>query len=156
MAGVTDPHKESTWPGSWIAEDCWPSSNVHLVQFLLQPTGQLERIDKVKKASAEASKKSPESPDLKFCPAKTSLLCGQAGDLPITYSTADVAVDQRLDDMLSVCFQSAPLENKLEILGFPELTLDLRADYPSGNLVARLCDVFPDGRSTLICKGGAK
>jgi hypothetical protein len=41
----------------------------------------------------------------------------------------------------------------MEILGFPSLRADVAADSPRAILVARLCDIAPDGTSTLISRG---
>ena len=41
----------------------------------------------------------------------------------------------------------------MEILGAPQLILCISVDRPSAFVVARLCDVFPDGHSTLVSVG---
>jgi hypothetical protein len=41
----------------------------------------------------------------------------------------------------------------VEILGAPELLLDLAADAPVAQLAVRLCDVAPDGRSARVSYG---
>ena len=61
--------------------------------------------------------------------------------------------DQRVEDGLSLCFTSAPLEEQLELLGFPEAVLTLAADRPRALVCVRLCDVAPDGASTLVTRG---
>jgi predicted acyl esterase len=69
---------------------------------------------------------------------------GNPGELPI---------DQRADDGRSLVFDTAPLEAPLEILGTPEVTLKLAIDQLAGVVTARLCEVAPDGASTLISYG---
>jgi predicted acyl esterase len=59
--------------------------------------------------------------------------------------------DQRADDAASLTWEW-PADD-LEILGHPRLRLRLATDAPVANLSAKLCDVFPDGRSALICRG---
>jgi hypothetical protein len=66
---------------------------------------------------------------------------------------AEMAGDQRSDDALSVCFDGAALEAPLELLGAARLTLRLSSDKPLSFLVARLCDVAPDGSSTRMAHG---
>ncbi|HMO71751.1 MAG TPA: CocE/NonD family hydrolase C-terminal non-catalytic domain-containing protein, partial [Paracoccaceae bacterium] len=61
--------------------------------------------------------------------------------------------DQAGDDALSVCFDSAPLEAPLALLGRPVLEIALSCDTPRGHLVARLCDVAPEGSSRRIAHG---
>lgn len=65
---------------------------------------------------------------------------------------AEMPGDQRADDALSVCFEQ-PCPEGLRLLGAPRLTVTLSADQPFGFLVARLCDVAPDGSSTRIAHG---
>ena len=69
---------------------------------------------------------------------------GLAGELP---------ADQRPDDGRSVCFDTEPLSQRIEIFGAPVVTLELAADKPSAMIAARLEDVAPDGASTLVTYG---
>ena len=66
--------------------------------------------------------------------------------------SADLAGDQRPDDALSLTFDSEPLAESLEILGFPEVALELAVDRRDALVAVRLCDVFPDGTSALITR----
>ena len=68
-------------------------------------------------------------------------------------SAVDFAPDQRAEDGRSLCFTSAPLDERLELLGFPEATLTLASDQPNACVAARLCDVAPGGASTLVTSG---
>jgi putative CocE/NonD family hydrolase len=61
--------------------------------------------------------------------------------------------DQRHDDGFSLTFDSAPLEERLEILGAPEIEIALSSDKPVAQLCARLCDVAPDGSSRRVSYG---
>ncbi|MFF4729974.1 CocE/NonD family hydrolase C-terminal non-catalytic domain-containing protein [Streptomyces mirabilis] len=61
--------------------------------------------------------------------------------------------DQREEDGRSVCFDSAPLTERVEILGRPRVRLRLDSATPRADVVARLCDVAPDGLSTLVTRG---
>ncbi len=61
--------------------------------------------------------------------------------------------DQRADDALSVCFDGAPLEADIEIVGRPTCCVRIASDKPVATLVARLCHVAPDGTSALITWG---
>ncbi|MER7053695.1 CocE/NonD family hydrolase [Streptomyces sp. NPDC000351] len=66
---------------------------------------------------------------------------------------ADLPPDQREEDARSACFDFPVTDGPVEILGRPEVTLRLRMDVPYGQAVARLCDVAPDGSSTLVTRG---
>ncbi len=59
-------------------------------------------------------------------------------------------LDQREDDARSLSFASPPLNEDLEIVGSPRLTVHVSTDIPDAVVVAKLCDVAPDGGSTLI------
>lgn len=50
-------------------------------------------------------------------------------------------------------FTSAPLTEPLEVTGRVRLKLWIASDAPDTDFVARLCDVYPDGRSINICEG---
>jgi hypothetical protein len=65
----------------------------------------------------------------------------------------EFATDQRPDDSLSACFDSESLTEPLEVLGFPEVRLVVSADKPLALVAARLCEVAPDGASTLVSWG---
>ncbi|MGX7877128.1 CocE/NonD family hydrolase C-terminal non-catalytic domain-containing protein [Mesorhizobium sp. ORM6] len=66
---------------------------------------------------------------------------------------ADLPPDQREEDGRSVCFDSAPLTQAVTVLGMPAAKLRAHADGAAANLIVRLCDVAPDGASTLVTRG---
>ena len=66
---------------------------------------------------------------------------------------AEMPGDQRGDDALSVCFDGDVLAAPLDLMGAARLTLRLSSDKPLGFVVARLCDVGPDGASVRIAHG---
>src|SRR4051812_25628549 len=59
--------------------------------------------------------------------------------------------DQRADDARSLTFEWPG--DGLTLLGHARFTARVRANQPVATLAVRLCDVFPDGRSTLITRG---
>jgi hypothetical protein len=69
-----------------------------------------------------------------------------AGHLPWGQPT-----DQRYDDAASLTWEWPG--DGLEILGHAVLRARVAADVPVATLTVRLCDVYPDGRSTLITRG---
>ena len=58
---------------------------------------------------------------------------------------------ERRDDVL--VYTSAPLECDLELTGPVEVTLFVSSSAPDTDFVARLCDVYPEGRSINITEG---
>lgn len=58
--------------------------------------------------------------------------------------------EQSPDDAKSVCFDSVPLTDDLDILGAPVLEVEFSADSPRAILALRLCDVSPNGSSARV------
>jgi predicted acyl esterase len=69
---------------------------------------------------------------------------GGAGDWP---------PDQRAEDARSLSLDLAPLDEPLEIVGFPEARLSFAVDRPNALVAVRLCAVAPDGSSLLVTRG---
>lgn len=115
-------------PGRWVAEPEWPSPHIGVRAWELPVDGSRELLG-VQSCGTEAGAWTAE---------------GQS---------ADLATDQRPDDAVSLTFDSEPLAEPLEILGFPEAKLSLSVDWPDALVVVRLCDLFPDGRSALVTRG---
>jgi len=129
-----------TCPGRWVAEDRWPSPRIAADVWHLGDG----RLSRDRPAPASLAFRSPETTGLaggEWCPYGTG---GKGPEFP---------ADQRADDGKSLTFDSAPLAERLEILGAPVATLALRSDRPVATIVARLCDVAPDGASTRVSYG---
>jgi hypothetical protein len=85
---------------------------------------------------------------------RTDLTIGYAN--PSLSPSADPASwwrDQSRDDARSLTFDSAPLEDSLDVMGEPIFHLRVRSDKPVAKLCARLMEVTPDGRSHFLCYG---
>lgn len=126
--------------GRWVAEPAWPSENIELRQMFINADG----LSAKRRRSAKLDHCSPltvGSGAGVWCPYG---LGGTSPDLPI---------DQREDDSKSLSFDSEPLEERLEILGAPVVTLRMAIDQPQGMIAVRLCDVAPDGTSGRVTYG---
>lgn len=77
----------------------------------------------------------------------------EAGEFFPMGLNAEMAGDQQADDARSATFDTAPLEAPLALLGAARLRIRLASDAPRAHLVARLCDVAPDGTSVRIAHG---
>lgn len=130
--------------GRWVAEEVWPSPNVEVVGFALGDGGRLEA-----KATASGTAV-PETALTLASPQSTGLAAadwasfGVPGDLP---------GDQSLDSFGSLEFDGEPLATRTEILGHARVVLDVTSDRPVAIVTARLIDVAPDGRATLVARG---
>jgi putative CocE/NonD family hydrolase len=118
-------------PGRWVAETSWPSPRIANRVFHMAP-GRLAD-------TAASDRLVIASPQTAGSASKSWLVAGLQ--------------DQREDDAHSLCFDSEPLAERMEILGAPEVRLVVASDRPAAFLVARLCDVAPDGSSTRVSYG---
>ncbi|MFI9326507.1 CocE/NonD family hydrolase [Kitasatospora sp. NPDC052868] len=133
-----EPALRSRLGRRWTGDDPWPSPAVRTVHYGLD--GPL-RTAGTASDNRFVHVRSPQHTGLN---AGAHRPLGRAADLP---------PDQREEDGRSVCFDSVPLPEPLELLGAPSLRLRLRPAAAGGHLTARLCDVAPDGTSTLITRG---
>jgi hypothetical protein len=62
-------------------------------------------------------------------------------------------LDQRADEHLSLTYTSPPLEDATEVTGSPHLVLFVSTEARTALVVAKLCDVAPDGTAALVTTG---
>jgi predicted acyl esterase len=124
-------------PGRWVEEETWPSPHVRPQRLML---------------SGRALVAEPGPPE-----ARQILGMQAAGLLSGVWSAfgrpGDLPPDQRQEDGMSLCFDTEPLADDLELLGLPTVTVTLSSDQPNALITARLCDVDPTGGSTLMTRG---
>ncbi|MFF3782511.1 CocE/NonD family hydrolase [Streptomyces sp. NPDC001933] len=130
-AWISESHRPATvyetLPGRWVGEDSWPSPNVAPIAYALG--GGPQTVDSPQQTGLDAGRFFPFGND------------------------ADLPPDQRDEDAKSVCFEFPVQDAPIEILGRPRVKLRIRMDAPRGQAIARLCDVAPDGSSTLVTRG---
>ena len=66
---------------------------------------------------------------------------------------ADLPPDQRAEDGRSVCIDRPVCDTPIDLLGRAVAQLRLRSTHDRGHVIVRLCDVAPDGSSTLVSRG---
>jgi putative CocE/NonD family hydrolase len=125
------------WPGRWLAADGWPVGGVETSIYPVRGRGLggssgPEMILALRGAESVA--------------ASPGMWGGLGGPI-------DNPADQEADDGLSLSFDTDPLTERLEILGVPIAYLEVASDRSCALLAVRLCDVWPDGSSTLITRG---
>ncbi|HEY3058306.1 MAG TPA: CocE/NonD family hydrolase [Chloroflexota bacterium] len=125
-------------PGRWVAEPAWPASSTDSLRLMLNASGSMsrdlmpeQRLDILGAQYAGM-----------YSGSRTTF--GRPGDFP---------PDQRAEDGLSLTFTSEPLSERLELLGYPSVTLALSVDRPLALIAVRLCEVAPDGASSMISRG---
>lgn len=70
-----------------------------------------------------------------------------------TSSNGYYGIDHRDEDAYGLCFDTEPLREPVEILGFVRANLFVSATAPIANWIVRLHDLAPDGTSYLITRG---
>ncbi|MCP4356930.1 MAG: CocE/NonD family hydrolase [Chloroflexi bacterium] len=132
-------------PGRWVAELAWPSSHIQNQTYWLNAATS----DTV--AGRLNSQRAPEGTAISF---KGFQVHGMDAGVWCAYGNpGDMPADQQEEDGRSISFTSSPLTKPIEILGFPEVSLAVSVDRPLALLAVRLCDVAPDGASTLVSWG---
>jgi predicted acyl esterase len=127
-------------PGSWRWEDGWP----------IERTKKLALYPQADHTLSDAKPIGGEGQNhwLRYIPTVGIEASGNVnwwGDFPW---------DQRGTDAYSLVYDSDPLEQDLEILGFPRAILHVSADAPLANWIVRVCDIAPDGTVTQVAGAG--
>jgi predicted acyl esterase len=139
------------WWDAWLRGGTWEAPR--LVAWLQDPL-RPEDQDGVRRgrwvADAEVSAVELELPGGgRLDPDET---VGTAGGAVVPWGAPDDwPRDQRPDDARSLLFETAPLDEPLDLLGFPRV--GVAAESPL--VAARLCHVWPDGTSTLLARAFA-
>jgi predicted acyl esterase len=116
-------------PGHWRYED-WPIARTRWLSMYPDRDGNL---------TAQPSESA--SADLVYQPGYGS---------EVGYWWGDPTGDMRPSDAGCLVYDSEVLSEKIEIVGFPEVFLQTSSNTPMAHWVARLEDVNPDGRVTLV------
>ena len=133
----TPPGDRAVAPGRFVGEEHWPSPRIAREEFRLSG-------GKVARGPVAAAEVAFRSPCWTGMAAGEWMGMGVAGESP---------ADQRHDDGFSLAFDGEPLLERLEILGAPEVELEIASDRPAAQLCVRLCDVAPDGSSRRVSYG---
>jgi predicted acyl esterase len=164
------------WSGQWVAEEEWPPKDVEdrVVVYSLGENGVLIPRERQEGAANSidggGGLRANSIPVLP--PAATALddrtgadgggdfveivgshYNGMGSGAFLSFGEPDGPADQRYDDALSLTWTSKPLTEDTQVLGTPHVTVDVVVDQPVAYVIARLCDVFPNGSSTLLSRG---
>ncbi|MEX0286522.1 MAG: CocE/NonD family hydrolase [Paracoccaceae bacterium] len=139
-AWINDPAPPSPLPdqrpGTWVAEPGWAGKAVGVQSLYLSDGGLGD---------------APSSDAISLCSPQTA---GAASGAWCNYGAdPDGPVDQNGELGLMTCFETAPLEEDMSLLGFPMLHAEVASDVPQANLVAVLSAVAEDGTATFITYG---
>jgi putative CocE/NonD family hydrolase len=137
---LMDGVRPQTWyehrPGRWINEESWPNGPTLKSMYLGQ--GNTLNTDSTRINDILSS---PQT-------------CGMSsGEYCAIWLGPEMPGDQRGDDALSLCYDSAPLANDCDIVGAVKVNLRLLSDTSDGQIAVRLNHIHPDGASTRITYG---
>jgi uncharacterized protein len=127
-----------TRAGNWIGEESYPTPHVKTQKLFL---GESTLRDSVMTQETSHQILGAQHHGLE---AGVWCAYGSPGDYP---------PDQRREDGLCLCFGGEAVREDTEILGYPEVNLELSSNEPIAQVVARLCDVSPTGESLLVTRG---
>lgn len=140
MGDVDDPDA----PGNeWRSADAWPPPAAN-VRMHLHADGTLAEACPAEDGGVTSYVFDPENP--------SPTVCGN--NLTIEAGPCDQRDVETRDDV--VVFETPPLEAPLEITGRVRATLFVELDQPDADLMVRMTDVYPDGRSMLIADGALR
>ncbi len=139
MQDSVSPLKRQS-PGRWVEEGNWPSSRVEDRKLFLTSHGLEDK---------------PESGvHNKPMKIQSPLSVGLFGGKWCSYNhSMDLPWDQRQEDGGALTFETPPLEKRMNLLGRPEVILELSSDKPQAMVAVRLSDIAQDGRGTRVSFG---
>lgn len=143
----------------WRDEHEWPLARTHYTKFYLHSGGRANSLYGDGALNAEAPSDEPAD-SFTYNPDNPAPTLGGNHSVGLFWEAARSVIQpgpfdqrpiERRDDVL--VFTSAPLENDLEMTGPVELVLYAATSAPDTDFVARLCEVYPDGRSINLTEG---
>jgi uncharacterized protein len=121
-------------PGRWRTEETFPPERTSYQQWY---------------CGAERNLQAEPPPDSSVALRNVPSAGTQAG-----HWWGELTPDQRGTDAFSLVFDTAPLTDDLEILGFPVVQISGSTDADPAHWFGRLSDVAPDGSVTLVTGAG--
>ena len=127
------------WPGRWRASDAVPVRGSSPLTLHLGP-GSLDRA-------------APATGGVERVTHRATV--GTSGGLSwgAGWPPNGLAEDLRPDEARGLTYTSAPLDQPMSIVGFPEVVLHVASTMPVATCVVRLSEVAPDGVSALVSTG---
>ena len=124
-------------PGRWVAEAAWPSTRIVPRRWAMNRLG----LGQTPESGGPMKVSSPQ------------ITGAVSGEWCAFGALSEMPLDQRPDDGRSLVFDTEPLSDTLEILGGPEVELDLAATTRVAIVAVRLNEVTAGGTSTRVTYG---
>lgn len=135
---------DASAPGNeWRRADDWPPPAAP-IRLHLNAAGQLDERCPDADGGSTSYTFDPDDPSPTVCGA----------NLTIEDGPCDQREVEARDDV--VLFQTAPLDTPMEITGRVTANLFVAIDTPDADVMVRMTDVYPDGRSMLIADGALR
>lgn len=129
----------ATRPGRWMTEPVWPPPPEHVSELRLWPAG--DELATAPPAAAETTVGGAQTHGI-----HGGRWWGYGGE-------GEMAEDQQLERAGATSFDSSPVTDAVDVVGFPEVRLRLSSDSDNAIVTAQLSDVAADGRALLVAKG---
>jgi predicted acyl esterase len=140
IGDVLDPKA----PGNtWRQADHWPPFKIDATKFFLHRDRSLSRRDSIATSPLTYT----------YDPANPAPTIGGI-QLSIPAGPMDQRKVEERPDVL--VFTSDPLTSPVEVTGRVRAKIWFSTDVPDTDFIARLCDVYPDGRSFNLCEGAIR
>jgi uncharacterized protein len=127
-------------PGRWVGLDKWPSASTEMKHLALNAAGLSAKTEAAKALTLSS-------------PQTTGVAGGEWCAYGLGKVAPEMPLDQRIDDVGSLTFDSEPLKEPLTIIGSPVVTLSFSSDKPAAFVVARLSTLGADGSATRVSYG---
>jgi putative CocE/NonD family hydrolase len=124
----------------WQEMDEWPPVSHH-TRYYLHGQSVLYTDEPEAPSQPDMYRYDPANPTPTLGGPLLMRPCGPVDNRPL----------ERRPDVIT--YTTAPLEKAVEIIGAVKLDLYVRSSLAHTDFFARLCDVYPDGRSINICEG---
>jgi hypothetical protein len=135
------------WPGAWVGEATWPPAGA-AEKVLRLAGGEAALVGRLSDAGENVAPAVERFRHRPTTGARTAGLSWGAGGAP-----NGLGRDMRPDEALIPTFTSPPLDEPLDIVGFPTAILHWESSAPIATAVVRLMDVAPDGTSSQVTAG---
>ena len=140
--GIMDEPPVAIWvqgDEAWVYEEDYPPPEVERAVFHLGPEGTL----------SESVPGSGGTDSFEY-----DATVGVHSDLWDSMGVVTgLPSDQRFDELKGITYTTSPFGEDMEICGVPEAVIQHASTVHEPLVVAKLCDVSPDGRSTMITAG---
>lgn len=127
----------------WQSSDIWPTNDTQPVQLFLQSNGELTLQPSTDQSFTELTyNPNDPSPTIGGPTLRNDLEQGPYDQAPLVESRNDILI-----------FDTNVLTEDVVMRGKSTVHLKVSSTMADTDFTARLCDVYPDGRSMLVCDG---